>query len=138
MSVSSLPDSPEARGTAATRRLLLDEMLSPAIAEQLRAKGHDAQAAAANPGLMGLSDEELLIGATEAGRSLVTANIKDFAPLDARYRAAGRSHAGLILLSSKTVPQDRTFVAVVIGALSALLSAGEGPLTGQVLFLRRG
>jgi hypothetical protein len=103
-----------------------------------RRNGHDAQAAAANPGLTGLSDEELLIGAAEAGRSFVTANIKDFVPLDARYRAAGRSHAGLILLSSKTFPRDRTFVAVVIGALSALLSAGEGPLTGQVLFLQRG
>jgi hypothetical protein len=57
---------------------------------------------------------------------------------DARYRAAGRSHAGLILLSSKTFPQDRTFAAVVIGALSAVLSAGENPLTGQVPFLQRG
>jgi predicted nuclease of predicted toxin-antitoxin system len=138
VSVNSLPDSPEVPGTAAPRRLLLDEMLSPAIAEQLRAKGHDAQAVAADPGLMGLSDEELLIGAAEAGRSLVTANIKDFVPLDTRYRAAGRSHAGLILLSSKTFPQDRAFVAVVIGALSALLSAGESPLTSQVVFLQRG
>jgi len=59
-------------------------------------------------------------------------------PLDARYRAAGRSHTGLILLSSKTFPPDRAFVPVVIGALSALLSAGESPLTGQVLFLQRG
>lgn len=119
------------------RRLLLDEMLSPAIAEQLRAKGHDAQAVAASPEHAGLPDEEILIGATEAGRALVTANIKDFVPLDARYRAASRSHAGLILVSAKTFRQDRGFIAAVTNALSELLAAGDSPLDDQVLFLQR-
>ena len=110
-------------------------MLSPAIARQLCAKGHDVAAVAASPEYVGLPDEEILAGASEAGRALVTANVKDFIPLDARYRAASRSHAGLTLLSSKTFPQGRTFVPTVITALSSLLDAGEDSLEGQVIFL---
>ncbi len=39
------------------------------------------------------------------GRVLVTANIKDFRPLGARYRAASQAHAGLIVVSTKTLPR---------------------------------
>jgi nucleoside-diphosphate-sugar epimerase len=120
-----------------TRRLLLDEMFPGSIAEQLCAKGHDVRAVVANPDSAGLPDEEILIGATEAARSLVTANIKDFIPLDARYRAAGRTHAGLILVSTKTFPQNRTFVPAVLNALSGLPASEATVTEGQVLFLGR-
>jgi len=33
-------------------------------------------------------------------RALVTASIRDFMPIGARYRAASRSHAGLVMVSS--------------------------------------
>jgi hypothetical protein len=113
-------------------------MFPGAIAEQLCAKGHDVRAVVASAEFTGLPDEEILLGATEAGRSLVTANIKDFMPLDARYRTAGRTHAGLILVSTKTFPQNRTFVAAVLNALSELLSRTEEAVSdGQVLFLSR-
>ena len=55
-------------------------------------------------------DDQILAHATTEGRALVTANIKDFIPLDTRYRAADQSHAGLILVSTKTFPQDRKSV----------------------------
>lgn len=122
------------------RRLLLDEMFPGSIAEQLCAKGYDVRAVVTSPDSTGLPDEEILIGATEAGRSLVTANIKDFVPIDARYRAAGRTHAGLILVSTKTFPQNRTFVPAVLNALSALLAREEREdkaAEGRVLFLPR-
>jgi predicted nuclease of predicted toxin-antitoxin system len=119
------------------RRLLLDEMLPGSIAEQLCAKGYDVQAVVTNPVFASLPDEEILIGAAEAGRSLVTADIKDFVSLDARFRATGRSHAGLIFISSKSFPQNRTFVPAVINALSALLATTETADEGQVLFLSR-
>jgi predicted nuclease of predicted toxin-antitoxin system len=119
------------------RRLLLDEMLPNSIAEQLCAKGHDVQAVVTNPVFASLPDEEILIGAAEAGRSLVTADIRDFMSLDARFRASGRSHAGLILISTKTFPQNRTFVPAVIGALGTLLAKEETVSDGQVLFLAR-
>jgi len=118
--------------------LLLDEMFSGVIAEQLRAKEHDVLAAVADPGLVGLADDQILAHATAAKRALITANIKNLIPLDAHYRASNQTHAGLILVSAKTFPQDRTFAAAVISALSALLDEPSQIQPGQVLFLPRG
>jgi hypothetical protein len=117
--------------------LLLDEMLSGAIAEELRSSGHDAVAVVADPTLVGLPDDQILAQATVTGRALATANIKDFMTLDAAYRAAGRSHAGLILISTKTFPQDRSFTTSVTKALSVFLGQTASPLPDQVLFLPR-
>ncbi|MDR0343905.1 MAG: DUF5615 family PIN-like protein [Nocardiopsaceae bacterium] len=115
--------------------LLLDEMFSGAIADQLRAKGHDVIAVVADPALVGLSDDQILAHATETGRALVTANIKDFMPLDARYRAANQTHAGLILVSTKTFHQDRNFTPAITSALSALIDKPGQIQRGRVLFL---
>jgi Domain of unknown function (DUF5615) len=115
--------------------LLLDEMFSGIIAEQLRAKGHDALAVVTEAALVGLPDEQILVHAAATGRALVSANIRDFVPLDARHRAAGQTHAGLILVSARTFPQDRAFVGTIINALSALLARPSGIQSGQVLFL---
>lgn len=72
--------------------LLLDEMFSDAIAQQLRAKGFDVSSVVAQPALVGLPDDQILAYATSEGRALVTANIKDLIPLDSRCRAAGQDH----------------------------------------------
>jgi hypothetical protein len=117
--------------------LLLDEMLSDTMALQLRAKGHDAQAVVADPALVALPDDQILAHATSARRALVTANIKDFIPLDAAYRAAGHDHAGLILVSAKTFPQDRTYTAAITSALITLLDHPGQIQPGQVIFLPR-
>jgi Domain of unknown function (DUF5615) len=115
--------------------LLLDEMFSDTIAQQLRAKGHDVQAVVADPALVSLPDDQILSRAATSGRALVTANIKDFMPLDARYRAAGQAHAGLILVSAKTFPQNRSYMAAVTSALAALLDQPSQIEAGQVAFL---
>ncbi len=112
-------------------------MLSGHIAEQLRAKGHDVLAVVADPALLTLPDNQILAHATAADRALVTANIKDFMPLDAQYGAAGQTHAGLILISSKTFPQDRTYTAAITSALSAFLNQPTQLQPGQVVFLPR-
>ena len=119
------------------RALLLDEMFPEAMADQLSAKGHDVRAVVATPVFAGLPDEEILIGAAEAGRALVTANIKDFMPIDARYRATGRTHAGLIMVAAKTFPQNRAYVAAVTTALNSLLTSTSDELGGQIVFLQR-
>ena len=118
--------------------LLLDEMFSDDIAQQLRAKGYNVVPDVADRALAGLPDNQVLGHATTEGRTLVTANIKDFVPLDTRYRAAGQSHAGLILVSTKTFPQNRSFPSAVTAALAALLSGTAKIQSGQVLFLTRG
>ena len=117
--------------------LLLDEMFSDTIAQQLRAKGHDVQAVVADPSLASLPDDQILSRAAATGRALVTANIKDFMPLDAQYRAAGQAHAGLILVSTKTFPQNRSYTSAVTSALAALLDEREQIEAGQATFLAR-
>jgi hypothetical protein len=112
-------------------------MFPQAMADQLNAKGHDVRAVVANPEFVGLPDEDILIGATEAGRALVTANIKDFMPIDARYRAASRVHAGLIMVSSKTFPQNRAYVTATTTALDTLLATDGGIQAGAVVFVAR-
>lgn len=117
--------------------LLLDGMFSGLIAEQLRAAGHDVLAVVTDPALVTLADDQILAHATTIGRALVTANIKDFMPLDARYRGASQTHAGLILVSSKTFPQDRAYTAAITKALAALLDQPTPIQPGQVQFLTR-
>ena len=117
--------------------LLLDEMLSGNIADELRSKGHDVLAVVADPALLALPDDQILAHATATGRALATANIKDFIPLDAQYRAAGQIHSGLIFISSKTFRQNRAYPAAITGALSAFLDQDPGLQPGQVIFLPR-
>jgi hypothetical protein len=112
-------------------------MFSDSIAQQLRGKGHDVTSVVADGSLLALPDDQILAQAAAAGRALVTANIKDFVPLDGRYRAAGQSHAGLTLVSTKTFPQDRQFTAAVTNALARLLDTTAKLQAGQVLFLTR-
>jgi uncharacterized protein YbjT (DUF2867 family) len=110
-------------------------MFPQAMADQLNAKGHDVRAVVANPEFAGLPDEDILIGATEAGRALVTANIKDLMPIDARYRAANRVHAGLIMVSSNTFPQNRAYLTAITTALDALLATDGGIQAGGIVSL---
>jgi len=55
-------------------------MFSDDIRQQLRAKGYDVISVVADPALVGLPDDQVLAYAASEGRTLVTANIKDFAP----------------------------------------------------------
>ena len=121
-----------------SKPLLLDEMFTDDIAQQLCAKGYDVISVVADPALTGLPDDQILAYATTEGRALITANIKDFVPLDGRYRAAGQSHTGLILVSTKTFPQNRGFPSAVTTALATLLNNTVKIRSGQVLFLTRG
>lgn len=111
-------------------------MLSGVIAARLRARQDDAVAAVDDASLTGSSDEELLAFAANAGRALVTANIKDFVRLAHRYRAAGRAHARLVLISSRAFPQDRSFIGAVVVALDKLMTV-ELVRTDVVVFLER-
>lgn len=118
------------------RALLLDEMLSGAIAGRLRAGGHDVAAVVEDPALVGFPDEEILAAASAAGRALVTVNIRDFVVLDRQYRVSGRTHSGIVLVSARTFPQDRAFLGAVVGALGRVLD-GDEPAPGAVTFLPR-
>jgi predicted nuclease of predicted toxin-antitoxin system len=86
--------------------LLLDEDVSPRVAVGLRRRGVDAvsvhELGRANAAV---TDEAQLEAAASAGRVLVTYNRADFQALDAEWRLQGKSHAGILWCSERTVPR---------------------------------
>jgi hypothetical protein len=80
-------------------KLLLDEMLSPAIARDLRAHGHNAESVAGHPDREALSDPEVLALARAGHRALVTNNLRDFRPLhNEAISPGGAGHFGMIFM----------------------------------------
>lgn len=80
-------------------KLLLDEMLAPAIARELRARGHDAEAIAGHPDREALSDSEVMNLARAEHRAVVTNNLRDFRPLHHDAVApGGPGHYGMIFM----------------------------------------
>lgn len=80
-------------------KLLLDEMLSPDIAELLYGRGHDLQALAGSAHAE-LSDPEVLDLARSQQRAVVTNNVRDFRPLHiAAVQAGGAGHYGMVFLA---------------------------------------
>ena len=116
-------------------RLVLDEMLSPVIAQQLRERGHDVVAVAELPELRSTPDDELLAHAAEDRRVLVTMNIGDFARLDATWKSQGRAHAGLMLVPSAGFPQNRSFAGRMVQALDRAVHDRSVPRRDGVTFV---
>lgn len=79
-------------------RFLLDAHVSgPRVGERLTA-GHNVRALDRELALEGLDDDEVLSLAAAEERILVTHNIRDFPAILREWAAAGRSHAGVILV----------------------------------------
>jgi len=79
-------------------RLFLDAHVSARrIASTLR-QPHDVRSADEERELDGWEDERLLVLATEEGRIMITFNVADFARITTEWAAAGRSHAGCLLI----------------------------------------
>ena len=105
-------------------RLLLDEMFSPAIAAELRERGHDVIAVADRPDLRAKSDEEIFAWAGAERRWLLTENVKDFRPIMLRSLQAGLPGCGLLFTSSRAFPRSRKNPGPLIRALQAWPAAG--------------
>jgi hypothetical protein len=116
-------------------RLLLDEMLAPAIAIGLRDLGHDVIAVVEDPTLRGLADADVLELATGQDRVVVTLNIGDFAALDRSWRSNQRTHGGIMMVSTTSFPQGRGFIGRVIAATHARCDADTLPAAGGIDFL---
>ena len=108
-------------------------MHAPSVAEELRRRGHDVLAVAADPDLRALTDEELLRLAAPGGapavtgRRIVTENVKDFAPLLRRAEEAGVPTAGVLFTSSRRFPRSRRNPGPLIDALDAWLRQEGDP-----------
>jgi hypothetical protein len=82
-------------------KLLLDVHHSRQAATQLQGQGHDVLAAAAEPALAVLGDEDLLRAATRDRRTLVTENARDFDRIVRAWVAAGEHHCGVVFTSPR-------------------------------------
>lgn len=106
-------------------KLLLDEMLSPAIARELRSRGHDVQPVAGTPD-QALSDSDVLALARTDHRAVVTNNLQDFRPLHHEaVRPGGASHYGMIFMPG-SYRRTRADTGRIVAALEALLQAHPG------------
>lgn len=96
----------------------------PAIAQQLRLRGHDVVAAAERPDQAGLRDPDLFAAAQAEQRATVTENVPDFLDLDRDYRQVGRSHHGLILTTDRRFHRGSpAHVGQLVASLDAFLRA---------------
>jgi predicted nuclease of predicted toxin-antitoxin system len=102
-------------------RLLLEEMISATVAEQLRVRGHDV-VAVQDPDmghLRGIDDCVLLDHAATEHRAVVTDNVPDFVRCHQRRVDRGQPHHGLLLFANDTFPRHRhdAFVGQLLTAL---------------------
>jgi Domain of unknown function (DUF5615) len=114
-------------------KILLDEHMPRAVAEQLRTRSYDAIAVTERSDLRGLSDPDLFERAQVDERAIATYNVDDFLDLDREFRAADRGHAGIVLVSSRRFP--RKSVGPLARALGDFL-AGDAPYPSFVHWLR--
>jgi predicted nuclease of predicted toxin-antitoxin system len=106
-------------------RLLLDEMLSPQIAEQLRTEGHDVEAVNGDPEREGLAHPDVLDLARSERRALVTNNVVDFRPLHHEAIApGGPGHFGMVFMPGN-YRRTKADVGRIVTALRSKL--GEYP-----------
>lgn len=107
-------------------KLLLDEMFSPVVAAELRARGHDAVAIKEHDEWQSLSDPEVVALARAEQRAIVTANLRDFRPLHAELVAAGaEGHAGMVLVPTN-VRLTRAATGQIVAALEVRLAEYPG------------
>jgi hypothetical protein len=106
-------------------RLLLDEMLSPGIAEQLRERGHDVEAIAGSQQAE-LDDLGVLDIARAQRRAIVTNNVRDFRPLHtAAVQPGGAGHYGMVFMSGD-FRRTKADIGRIVVALEAKLAAYPG------------
>jgi predicted nuclease of predicted toxin-antitoxin system len=118
-------------------KLLLDEMYAPAVAGQLRARGHDVSSIH-DPEyhlLEGALDEEMWAVAIAHGRALVSENVRDFRRIEAQALARDQPIAHLIFTTDRQFPRgDPGTLGRLVLALAALLATP--PDMATALFLK--
>jgi hypothetical protein len=81
-------------------KLVLDEHLSPAIAGELRVRGHDV-VAAVEAGLLGKPDADVMEWAVSQGRAVATANYADFRGLHEVHVSRAEPHFGVLYIPAR-------------------------------------
>jgi predicted nuclease of predicted toxin-antitoxin system len=107
-------------------KLLLDEMLSAVIAEQLRAGGHDVEAINPNPQHEALSDRDVVDVARAEHRAVVTNNLVDFGVLHHEaITPGGPGHYGMVFMAGNH-RRTKADIGRIVTALEAKLEQFPG------------
>ena len=105
---------------------MLDEMLAPDIARELRARGYDVEAVAGHHDWEGLSDSQIMVIARTEHRAIVTNNLRDYRPLHSEaITPGGHGHFGMIFIPSN-YRRAKADTARIIAALEAKLAEHPG------------
>jgi hypothetical protein len=73
-------------------------MVTPDLADELQKRGYDVISChRVGRGNRRISDEDQLDYATQDERAILTFNVDEFSTIDARWKAAGRPHSGIVL-----------------------------------------
>jgi len=109
-------------------KLLLDEMISPRIARELRSRGDfDVQAIKGDrPDLEAVADREIVRRIAAEQRTLVTNDVLDFQLIHNQMLAAGEEHFGLIFTSDSTMPRNKASIPLWVRALEKVLTEHPG------------
>ena len=119
-------------------KLLLDEMISPRVARELREDEHDVQAIKKDrPDLASRQDREIVRSMALERRAIVTNNIADFQAIHDRLLATGEEHHGMIFTFDATMPRTKAEIPRWVQALAALLAthASEDALRNRAIHL---
>lgn len=114
----------------------MDEMFAPAIADQLRKRGHDVVSLhdAEYRDFQGRPDEEIFAIALKAGRAIVTENVSDFRRLQLAAHSAGDTSPVVIFTTDRQFPRgQRSTAGRLVRALDRMLRAGETPAEATFL-----
>lgn len=105
-------------------KLLLDEMISPKIARELRGRrDFDVQAIKGDrPDLEAVADREIVRRIAAEQRALVTNDVLDFQPIHSQMLAAGEEHYGLIFTSDSTMPRNKASIPLWAKALEKVVT----------------
>ena len=120
--------------------LLLDEHISPDVAEGLRRR-HPSRIVCCiaewrQGAFLGQPEAVCLAAAAAEGLTLVTYDRRSIPPLLKAWAEAGKDHGGVIFVDEKTISPANT--RALIQALETLVNAtGKWDWTDRVCFLRR-
>jgi predicted nuclease of predicted toxin-antitoxin system len=105
-------------------KLLLDEMISPRIARELRGLGFDVQAIKSDrPDLKAVADREIVRRLAAEKRAVVTNDVLDFGLIHSQMSGAGEEHFGMLFTNDATMPRNKASIPLWVKTLKAILEA---------------
>ena len=102
-------------------KLLLDELYTHVIAEQLRDRGHDVVSVHERPDLEGLKEFDLFRLTAAEARAIVTENWPDFQRELQNAAAAGLTHYGVVFTSRQRLPRSKKTIGLFVRVLGDFL-----------------